>query len=53
MIAAYTLTVSLIYMALWIISESAAEALTIAFVALLLIPSCIHEVRRERRHHGR
>lgn len=42
----YTLTVSIAYSILWLVSEDAAQASVVGFIALLILPSIYHEWKR-------
>lgn len=48
-LALYTLAVSVIYAVLAVAYKPAANALLVLFIALLLVPGAIHDIRRVRR----
>jgi hypothetical protein len=50
--AAYLTTVSAVYALLYFADRKAAEALLIAFVAMLLVPVLVDEVWCRRRRRG-
>lgn len=48
---AYYVAVSMIYLLLNIANAQLADALVVAFIALLMIPACYGEYRRVRGRH--
>jgi hypothetical protein len=52
-LAIYTAVVSLTYAVLSLLAPAAAAASLVFFVALLLVPACVHDVKRARRRRGR
>lgn len=49
LLAAYTLAVSVIYAAVYLVSPETADASLVFFVALLLVPACVADIKRARR----
>ena len=48
-LAAYTLSVSVIYALLFVLAPAVASALLVLFVAMILLPGIVSDVRRIRR----
>ena len=53
LMAVYLASVSLAYALLAKADPGSAHTLTVAFVALLLVPSAVHDVLQWRRNRGR
>lgn len=47
----YYMAVSLVYLLLSAVNSKLADALVVAFIALLMIPACYGEYRRVRGRH--
>jgi hypothetical protein len=49
-VAIWSVAISLIYFAVAIMSPNLAESLIIAFVALLLVPATVVEIKEQTNH---